>query len=175
MPAVTQVFLYSDPRWPEKVPAEEVVRVTIHWQSVETGDHGRRDVELYLTTAEREKLVAGNEELLAVGHAPGGKASAVALSAAPSAAPGKTKSMRYGPDAGPNSSERRDYWDGWKRWAESLGLKNKDGVHEVWETSTGSSGYHPVPVCDAYELHLQGRDDEALVKVRPYLPRQKVA
>jgi hypothetical protein len=170
MPAITQVFFYSDTHWPaERVLADAVVRLTLSWQAVEGEEGGREDAELYLTNLSRqdlEKTLAGWFEL---GHRPGAKAGA---GAAPAKA-GKSKSMRFGPEGGPNSAVRREYWGGWKEWTQGLGLKNKDGVHEVWQTSSGNDGYHPIPVCEAYELHLAGRDEEALAKVQRWLPSER--
>ena len=73
MPAVTPVILYADLPWPEKVLAEEVVRVTVNWKAVGGEGGGHEAVELYALTGDREQLLKDLARWFEAGHSPGTK------------------------------------------------------------------------------------------------------
>jgi hypothetical protein len=123
MPAVTHVVLYDDEAWPERVLAQEVVRLTVLWQSVEGEEHGQEAVELYLTADGRQRLAADLKRWRELGHKPQGKD--VARRASP-------------------SSSRKEYRKRERDFADAHGLKNRtDGVHKAYETTTGAGSYYP--------------------------------
>jgi hypothetical protein len=78
---------------------------------------------------------------------------------------------RRPPNSG--SRERREFWASCRAWCDKLGLINKDDLrHPAYETTTGKS-YFPVRIERGFTLHQQGREEEALVEVAPYLPEVK--
>jgi hypothetical protein len=72
MPAVTQVVLYDDEAWPERVKADEIVQVSIVRQPVSGGSPVRRAAELYLTGARAAELDKSLDYWFGIGHKSGG-------------------------------------------------------------------------------------------------------
>lgn len=136
MPAVHQVVLYDDKAWPERVRAQEVVRVTVHWQEIGDGPaRGREDTELYLTAAGRAGLVASLKEYFDIGHQPG------AVSA-------KSPQEHW---TGGSRQASLDYWRHVRDFADAFGLKSKkEPSRPAYETPTGSWSY-PKWLREAYD------------------------
>jgi hypothetical protein len=135
MPAVTQVILYDDKAWPERVEAQEVVRLTVHWQETGAGPaRGREDVELYLTAAGRVELVGDLKKWLALGHRPG--------------TGGKAPAARW---AGGSRDASLKHKEGVRDFADAFGLKSrKDPSRAAYETPTGGWSY-PLWLLEAYD------------------------
>jgi hypothetical protein len=127
MPAVHQIILYDDKAWPEHVRAQEVVRVTVHWQEIGDGPaRGREDVELYLTAAGRVDLVTGLKEYFDIGHRPG-------------AATAKPTRETW---TGGSRQSSLDHWREVRDFADLFGLKHrKDPGKPAYETPAGSWSY----------------------------------
>jgi len=136
MPAVTKVVFYADDKWPdEQVEAQEVVRLTAHWQEIGEGPaRGREDVELYLTAAARAELVGDLQKWVKLGHRPG----------AATGKPGK------GNWTGGSRLASIGHWQDVRHFADLFGLKSrKDPGRPAYETPTGSWSY-PKWLRDAY-------------------------
>ncbi len=127
MPAVTQVILYDDKAWPERVPAQEVVRLTVRWQEIGDGPaRGREDVELYLTAAGRGGLVGSLKEYFDLGHRPGGAA-------------GKASQEHW---AGGSRDASLHHCRAIRDFADAFGLRSKkDPARPAYETPAGSWSY----------------------------------
>jgi hypothetical protein len=169
MPAITRVVLYDDKAWPDRIEAQEVVRLSLHWQSVTGEEHGRQDVELYLVTDSREELAKELAAWFEVGHKPGGLPAGEVEGAELK----RTKGMRAGPLTGSGSSERRDWKRDLRAWSDGLNLVNRhDQVHPAWQTTTGKN-YYPVALERAFELHEQGgHDGEVAQLIAQFQPRK---
>jgi hypothetical protein len=142
MPAITQVTLYSDRSWPERVLAQEVARVTVVWQAVEGEEHGQESVELYLTTAEREQLVGKDlAELFGIGHRPGTKG----LVSRPREESGNER-WRHG-----SREASLEYWREVRAFADAKNLRSKKHPERMaYETDSGKPT-HPKWMVDMFE------------------------
>lgn len=139
MPAVTKVFFYSDLDWPDaEVPADEVVRLTISWVSVDGDSTGREDVELYLTAAGREQLVKGNGSWLELGHRPGRK---------PGAGEPKKRSRAYGG----SREEALDHWrDLRENFVDPYDLRSRKNPEQAAYMNPSGKWYYYKWVRDLY-------------------------
>jgi len=124
MPAVTQVVFYDDKAWPERVEADEVVRVTIVRQPVSGGDPHKRTTELYLTGANAAALDKALDPWFEAGHRPGKPE-----------APVRT---------------RRKYLEDVRGYVDAHGLKTKDGKRPAYESPGGSFNY-PDPLLAGFD------------------------
>jgi hypothetical protein len=138
MPAVTQVILFDDEAWPERVLAEEVVRVTIHWQAIEGEERGQESIELYLTSAGRQELEKDLARWLGIGHRPGSRGSP------------REPGTRHPARPGKGDPGRRDYLGRVREFADSRGLRSKDGLRPVYESPGGGWNY-PDPLLDEFD------------------------
>jgi hypothetical protein len=79
--------------------------------------------------------------------------------------------IRRGPPGGPGGSEAREWRGNLREWSDSLGLVNReDPVFPAWKTVTDKH-YYPSDLEDAYTLHLEGREEEALALVEKFKPQ----
>jgi len=163
MPALTQVVFYDDMAWPgDRVPAQEVVQVTIVRRPLEGGSPSRKAAELYLTGKHAAEVDAVLSPWLTVGHP---------LQSGHQ----RGKTTGHGPAAPAGSAERRDWRRDLRKWSDGLGLVNPDAPqYPAWKNKIGKHSY-PADLEEAYDLIGQGKEAEALAKVERFRPQGTAA
>ncbi len=143
-----------------KVPADVQVELTYR-----TGGRARH-VRLDLTAEHGEELDKALAPYLEAGQPPDSQAKPETQNG------GK---IRRGPPGGPGGRAARDWRRNLREWSDGLGLVNRDDPSfPAWQTATGKN-YYPADLEDAYTLHLDGREEEALALVRQFEPRAKAS
>lgn len=139
-----------------RVPADVQVELTYKTRN------GTRHVRLDLTEAHLRDLDKVLAPFLDAGQPPGSQAGATTKNG------GK---IRRGPPGGPGGTESRRWREGLRAWADGLGLVNRvDPGYPAWQTVTGKH-YYPADLEDAYTLHLDGREAEAVAVAAKFKPQ----
>lgn len=80
----------------------------------------------------------------------------------------RDEKIRRGPPGGPGGSAARQWRAELREWSDGLGLVNQENpAFPAWKTVTDKH-YYPADLEDAYTLHLDGREEEALALVAKF-------
>jgi hypothetical protein len=141
----------------EKVPAEVQVELTYRTEKVS------KCVRLDLTAAHGDELAKLLAPYLAAGQSPEAEDSAREVKSG-----GK---IRRGPPGGPGGSAARKWRENLRAWSDGLGLVNRDDPgYPAWQTTSGKH-YYPADLEDAFILHKDGHEEEALALVAKFKPQ----
>jgi hypothetical protein len=137
----------------DKVPADVTVELTYKTR------RGTKYVRLDLTAEHGSELDGLLAPWLAAGRPPDADSPPEKING------GK---IRRGPPGGPGGSAARQWRAELREWSDGLGLVNQENpAFPAWKTVTDKH-YYPADLEDAYTLHLDGREEEALALVAKF-------
>lgn len=144
-----------------KVPAD--IQVELTYKVKKGSRHAQKHVLLDLSAEHGSELDQLLAPYLAAGQPPEAEDSGREVNNG-----GK---IRRGPPGGPGGSAARKWRENLRAWSDSLGLVNRDDPsYAAWQTTRGVH-YYPADLEDAFTLHEDGREEEALALVEKFRPR----